>query len=356
MIFNSPQITRLIEKHSASPEYDIPSVVHLATFEKLAGERQYLESLFLEIPEQKQKHLLSRFASINRSQFWGAWFELMLYGWLKKLGRIDFEMQDGDPDFVLHSTHKIAIEARAILTPENEWLADKLLGRVFVLVRQIELPYVIDVLECSAKQKTFFETKRFLSEITRWLELNPNEKYSYDDKHNNHLKLSARYNPNLTRLYCGRVSALNRDLTALRNALSKKSTQHKILRISNTPYVIAVFLQSSSLSVHEVVSAWLGETVAYYDKAAGKLITTNDTSGIHYFGTEILHTSVSGTLVFRSSENLDRLCRELKVYWVENPFANDLIKIDDSIFPAENKLIVKNKNLSNVSMEWTNGI
>jgi hypothetical protein len=182
--------------------------MNLARNDKLIGERAYLESLFIQVPTEKRKQWLSRLASVDRGQFWGAWFEMMLFGWLKPLGDVVVEVGDNEPDFILDTHSRIAIEARTILTPKQEWLDDMLLGRVFVLFRELKQPFVVKVLECSAVQKEYFDGVRFSQEVSKWLDDEPDKNFSFDDKYLNHLTLSATFNSDLVSVYGVRHSGL----------------------------------------------------------------------------------------------------------------------------------------------------
>lgn len=354
MIFDSSELLNLCEKYSVSPVYDIPSIVHLARDEEYVGERKYLEDVFIEVSEEKRKQWLGRLVSDVRAQFWGAWFEMMLYGWLKPLGELIIETQNSEPDFILKGTSSVAIEARAILSAKEEWLEDKLISKIIVTFRQIRKPFTVRITECVPAQSGLFDKKLFHKRVTQWLDTNANEQIFYEDKYGNNLKLDATLTIGLKSVYGVHWGNLDRDLSILRKALSHKAKQHKALRESHIPYVIAIFLESYSLKPSNVVEAWLGKSVLQVDRIARTTVLTTDSTGIHYGGDEIAHTTVSGTLVFKSKYNESHLRRELESYWIENPFAEDTIKIDPKLFPAIERFLVTERTPTYCTMEWFN--
>ncbi len=80
MIFDSPKMITLREKYHNTPNYGVPEIVNLDRIDEYTGERSLLESLLLDANESRRKDWLGRLINIEDAQFWGAWFEIMLYG------------------------------------------------------------------------------------------------------------------------------------------------------------------------------------------------------------------------------------------------------------------------------------
>ena len=123
MIFDSEAMQRQRTKYAATPDDCAPKIVLLDRLAKTSGERSYLEELVVSVAESKRKGWLGRMLSDRDGQHLGAWFELMLYGWLRQVGEVHFEPEvEGDnPDFVLRTAgHRIAIEARVFQGVEAE--------------------------------------------------------------------------------------------------------------------------------------------------------------------------------------------------------------------------------------------
>ena len=99
------------------------------------------------------------------------------------------------------------------------------------------------------------------------------------------------------------------------------------------------------------MEAWLGKTVVVVDRNGGGIIETKtDESGIHFFGREIRHKSVSGTLVFTSRLSEEKKMKELTVSYIQNPYAENPLPID--LFPVDSRFIVVDKTEKNYVMDW----
>ena len=108
----------LFEEYFDKSDREVPYSVFLGRSNKLAEERRHLENLIISAPKSKHKDWISRILSVRYGQHIGAWFELMLFGWLSEIGNVEIEPKiKGDhPDFALNVEDKtIIIEARACI-------------------------------------------------------------------------------------------------------------------------------------------------------------------------------------------------------------------------------------------------
>jgi hypothetical protein len=118
VIFDSEAMLDLRRKYAALDNRHVPEVVFLDRSDRLAAEREILEYLLSVAPIAKQKDWLGRLVNEDNGQFWGAWFEIMLWEWLQAIGPVtpEPEIVGDKPDFVLTvGDQQIAIEARAYL-------------------------------------------------------------------------------------------------------------------------------------------------------------------------------------------------------------------------------------------------
>lgn len=354
MLFDSPEILAVCKKYAQAAIYEIPSIVRLATDEKYEGERRYLAALYNEMHPLKRKTWFHRFTSDNRDQFWGAWFELMLFGWLKPLGNVHQESGDGEPDLVLSLglNKEILLEAKAILEPKSDWIEEKYVARVFTLLREIEKPYAVRIASFIMATNGAFDEKKFIKDIDNWLSSTPEKEYVWSDKHGNSIVFVFVSKIPINRVNGARWSDLPRNVDVLKTALAKKAKQHKAKRNAEMPYVICLFLQSYSYLPRNVVEAWLGNSVFKVNTTTGEFIHTSDSTGIHYLGEKIVHTTVSGTLVFLQKYDEKNKKRDFDVHWIENPFADDNVKLDPNLFPLDNSFVVKDRGIDYVNMHW----
>ena len=82
MIFDSAEMLKLREKYRDFPNYEIPGIVFLDRFNGYEVERPFLEELFAMVRPSKQKDWFGRLVNIEAQQHIGAWFEIMLFGWM----------------------------------------------------------------------------------------------------------------------------------------------------------------------------------------------------------------------------------------------------------------------------------
>lgn len=354
MLFTSPDILALCKKYAQAAVYETPSVVRLATDKKCESERQYLEALYREMPPFKRNNWFHRFASADREQFWGAWFELMLFGWLKTFGKIQQELGDGQPDFILtlDTNREILIEAKTVLESKINWIEEKFVAKIFTFLREIELPYIVRVGRFVVAENDAFDKRKFVKDVGGWLSTTPEQKFNWSDRYGNMVNLILMSKTSSNQVHGVRWSELPRDIGMLKNALAKKAKQHRLQRKKKQPYVICLFLQSNSYLPRHVVEAWLGASIIKVNRVTGEIIHTSDNSGIHYLGERIVHTTVSGTLVFLQKFDNGLGRRDLDVYWIENPFSDEEIKLKDFVFSVVNSFVVKDRESDFVNMHW----
>lgn len=276
-------MSALRDKYAATLDNrDVPEIVFLDRSDRLAAEREILEHLLGAAPQFKQKDWLGRLVNEANEQFWGAWFEIMLWEWLQTVGSAvpEPEIEGNWPDYALTvGGQEIAVEARACLLSPNEREAERRL------------------LAGESRGLTWFRV----------------------------------------------------DGSGLKPPLREKAAQHQALRKAHHPYVLAIMLESTVLTAEEVVTAWFGDEVAIIVGEQVEAVTT-DRKGLHYWGSDIHHTSVSGTLVFKPSWRRDLKRRVLEAWYIENPFAS--VTVDPSLFPVQSRYVAVEKSPRGIHMGW----
>lgn len=113
--------------------------------------------------------------------------------------------------------------------------------------------------------------------------------------------------------------------------MKTKAGQHPKIRQSSHPYILAVYLEPVLCGAEEVVRAWFGDPSVTVDRETFEVVDTRiDRSGIAYFGTRVLHKTVSATLAFKAGYSQEAKRRFLKSWFVQNPYAD--IPIDPTLF------------------------
>jgi hypothetical protein len=352
VIFDSPKMIELREKYRDLPNYEVPEVVFLDRHEGYSGERLLLESLFTRVSPEKQKDWLGRFVNDLPQQHIGVWFEIMLYGWLMEHFDVvvEPEILGNFPDFVLNILEcQLAIEARAFLVPPEEREKKQKFYRIFSSLGSIQKPFSVNLkIEKLGEPIIIAE---FVESISLWLDTNAEQELIYNDGLGNSVKLSATQRSTLKKVGVISTEGFSVNPEVLKSPLSEKAGQHKALRKAGYPYVIAIFLEPSHLLAEEVSEAWLGRTIVVYDPDTDKVVEEKlDQSGIHYFGCEIRHKSVTGTLVFKANYDNIKKSRYLQAWYIQNPYAN--IVIDPKIFPVESRFVVVGHDDKMFEVKW----
>lgn len=352
MIFDSTQMKILRDKFKDLPNYEVPDIVFLDRHGEYEGERQLLEYLFSTVSYQKQQDWFGRLVNADFQPHVGAWFEIMLYGWLRERFSVQVEPEilGNFPDFGLElSKLQLAIEAKAFLVPPEERDRRQKLNRIISTLGGISKPFSV-ILKIEQLGENI-RNGEFVKAVINWLETAADQRLDYQDRRGNILQLSATPRSNLKKLGVISSEGVGVNPEVLRPPLSKKADQHKALRKAGYPYIIAIFLEPSHLSAEEVCEAWMGKTTIIYDVEINKVIEEKfDESGISFFKQEILHKSVTGILVFKAEYDGGRKSRYLHPWYIQNPYATTMI--DPNIFPVDSRFMVVGQNNEMFEMKW----
>jgi hypothetical protein len=360
MIFDSHRVQSLMLEYESEPDFLLPSVVFLARSKKLENECLYIESLIRQVAPAKHKEWLSRLLNVDDAQYLGAWFEIMLFGWMKNVGVVEVEpiIKGNYPDLsVVIGEQKAFVEARVVLKTISERNEEKFTNWIFWALRKIQKPYGISVID--AKASKLPQLADFCSKVENWLETTPQEKYVYEGGSANIvMEVIGEPNPKYGSIQAiGSIGEAKWIISEpLKEPLREKAHQHKAIRKASLPYIIAIFLDSPFLSAEEIAKAWFGEE-KWVIRAVGdehKVVDSYiDKSGIHFFGSEIRHKSISGTLVFKSEFIEAERRHFLKSWYIQNPFAQT--PIDSTALPVQGHLVVIERSETGFRLGWKNG-
>ena len=354
MLFDNPKIRQLCLRYNDEPDFAVPEIVRLARSPFLTGERMGIEHIFQTLPDAVQKNWRSRFISTDHVQHKSAWFEIMLYSWLGEIGvpTPEPEFLGNHPDFLLNvNGQEVVIEAKAVLIPESVRIQKAWVHEIQWLLNQIEeLSLVVNISEVNLTSR--IDAANFLEEVMPWLQNTSRSDFQYEDDQGNHINLEI-----LWRREQGGVATAGPsgsfwiDSSKLQRPLREKAHQHKAIRKSEYPYLIAIYLEDKVYSAEEIAEAWFGrETVVVDINTATAVDQRLDMSGIHYFGREIRHRSVSGTLVFQDYYNSNERSRRLQVWYIQNPYATK--PVDPTLFPVKGRFVVKGQDERRYQMGW----
>lgn len=355
MVFDNPRMIKLREKYQDNEDFEVPEVVFLDRHDGYSGERALIEQLVSSVNEEQQKRWTSDLIVDESGQHMGAWFEIMLYGWLREQFslKVNPVINGNNPDFALNTGDRpIIIEARAYTYTPEERQIRSIAGKVVWLLQRIEKPYFLHIKE--NRYGLEIDQNDFLQIVHTWLESTADKELHYQDHFGNDLTLAAEYKRNQTKIAVTSSRGFWVNPEALKSQLREKAKQHRALRNAGFPYVIAIFIEPSIVDAEEVVSSWFGQTTVTYNVETEEISDEFlDRTGILYFKNSIRHRSVSGTLAFKAGYDMAKKTRYLKAWYVENPFAEQ--KLDPAIFDVEAKFVIVEKKEEFVMLNWVRG-
>lgn len=351
MIFDSEEMAKLREKYKDEPDFRVPKIVFLDRTEAFSSERGLLEKLVESIDPAKRKGLFKRFLSIDDSQHVGAWFEILLYGWLKKFFETEYEpeIEGNYPDFQISTGYQnVILEAHVIQIGSDLKNDLKITSELFYALKQIQLPYIVHIKEHNLKGSP--NMGDFVDKTKIWLRTEPTKQFEYQFEDGATVILEAEYLKgagHVTSVGPSKFFSVSPD--PLKNPIGKKAKQHPAIRKAGLPYVIALLIESPTIDAEDIVNAWFGNLQIVFDPNTNKVVRQKfDLSGLHYYGKNIFHKTVSGTLVFKA--HLTELGHMFRVSYIENPYAS--VPISPSLFLAKKKWVVISKSKENIEMGW----
>ncbi|MFN8464582.1 MAG: hypothetical protein U0X20_03490 [Caldilineaceae bacterium] len=358
MIFDSPKVVRLLKHYAETTDYSVPDIVFLARSNFFSNERQCLETLIAEAPEPKQTDWINRLTETSHDKYIGAWFEIHLWAWLRSFGSAYVEPTYGEdkPDFILDTgSEQIAIEGKAILVDAAERKMQQWQSQVTYAIHGIQRPYMIEIdrLELTAAVPDLAD---FVDCVATWLDNQPTEPFYYHPADSVHIVLTClardqKYEHIVT---IGPTTTRASNPKSLHRPLRKKPGQHSDVRAAGLPYVVAIFIEPWHLSAEDIAEAWFGQGQIIYDVEHNAVTAhQHDGTGISYFGSQIQHTSVSGSLVFRASEPANSSCNPFRCWFIQNPFARTPVRSD--MFPVESSYVVEGRSPTAYQMRWRQG-
>lgn len=343
MIFDDPRVKKIRKKYESRPMYEWPEILRLATHAEFENERIVLENIMSSVSEECKNKWFNQFLSPRPDQYWGVWFELMLYEWLQNhfKDNVKRNIEEHTPDFELSTDEtKIQIEATAHVIPPDERARERNHLRIFDCLREIKKPYglFIDVEQIG----TTIDENALMEKVEKWI-MEPGEfDLLYTDDFGNRLVFKDKKRLNFDHVAPCSMKPFTYDQEALKKGLKRKALQHKKNLNPDSPYVIAIFLEAVALSGNDVKEEIFGKTQVVIDWNSNKVIKTRtDESGILYDRGKIKNKHISGFLAFRASidETLKR--RVFKSWYIENPYAS--VPIRTNLFPVDSKYIVIEK-------------
>lgn len=353
MVFDISEMKALRERYKDELSFRVPTVVFLDRYDGYKQERELIEELSRSLPPEKLKNWIGNFINTDRRQHIGAWFEIMLYGWLKPHFKVQVEpdINGKHPDFLIDiEDNQVLIESIAYLYSPEELIERAISSEFIYLLETIEKPFAIDI-EPIKYGKTI-NKKDFLKRANLWLDLSFDYPFRYEDKFGNILDLKVAYkikNKKIGVMVNGDVRLVDTD--QVKKPLHRKIQQHHALKENNSPYIIAIYLESWQYNADEVITAWFGRNQTVFDKNSGIIIREqNDLSGLAFHGRSIRNRGISGILVFKRTEYPYDGNEILNSWYIQNPYARH--KVNPESFPVDGRFVIVSSENKKHAMDW----
>lgn len=353
MIFDSQEMLQFKLKHKNTAIVFIPEILNLYDNPRLQNEKIILEKYFSKVSHIIQKRWLNTLISDNNGSFIGTWFEIMLYAWLDEFAKVDIEpyILFSKPDFIISAkNNKVILEAKAILIDPDERKKSTILNFIFKTLQSIKRKYLVRI------ESYYFNSipnqVDFKRSVIEWLDSNTDSLLDYSFENGrivlNSMKLDTT--DSVLVMTAGESLFINPD--PLKKTLKKKASQHKNLKKTGLPYVIATFIESPNYRSDDVVNAMFGNQKITIDINSNTVLRNSiDKTGFHFFGEKVVHTSLAGILVFKAKYYEKDLKRILTADYIENPYTKN--KLDFTIFPVKNIFSIKSITEHSYEMGWS---
>jgi hypothetical protein len=341
-------------RYADVPDHLAPKIILLDRQSKRAQERKHLERLIQSVSVAKSRDWLGRLLSPDGSHHLGAWLEITLCDWLQQIGpvRVEPEISGTWPDFgVLLGDREVYVEARVVLRDPTQADMERRSLEVEQALKGIKEPYIIGVHVFRLGGALDLDAVR--AHVIDWLHEQPYAAQSYRDDSGNWLRFTPTRALHLETVSAHRIIGGWASSQPIISPLRKKAGQHRALRQAGHPYVIAILLDSLLLSAEEVAEAWFGTSESGASLPTRQAVAEGASQrGLQFYGREVKHTTVSGTLVFTPVWDEQVKRRALQAYYIQNPYASTRVRLDPRLFPAEAYYEIAAHSPSTLTMEW----
>ena len=352
MIFDSERMQSLRKRYASIHPCEWPRILWVD--QAYPAWKTHLESLIQTVPPAVQKDWLQRLVHADDDQHMGAWFEMMLYGWLQQVGQVIVQphQETSQPDFLVKTREGDVFVEAFVLRPPRKWQQSR--GwkcRLWEVLEEIPRPFLIRIRRARCSH-AFHQWDELRSQVINWLDENPEEPFVWETA-DCILRLEALpwpTSPGTASVMDVSEEAIWVDVTPLEKRLRRKYKQHRAVRAQG-PFVLAVFFDRWDLAAGDVVTAWLGSERWIIDPHTLEVVRQDiDFSGLHYRGKgKPQYTHVSGTLAFHYGD-IQQQPPFLVGRYVQNPFAKH--PVDPNLWPVQARFVVVGETGASFKMKW----
>lgn len=308
----------LQEKYKGKSIYISPYIVRLTLDSHLSRKRRKIEKWFQDTPESVKSDILARLRSENSQQHFGAYYELVVREFFKKLGySVDMHPTFGndEPDLLVSGKNldkPIVIEVATVFD-DPEWeKEDQKLNRMLDQLDRIQHYYLLGITVESTPIPEHIDYDSLRNFVIGWFDsYNPDSTESIEttqyDKDG--LKLSLNLYPKKPKFRKKKAPIRGtHGLPArfisnkqLRNALRNKARKYNFVKEQGYPYIVAASLYNTFSDNDNVIDQIFGRHALTISRdAEGHVVNKQwgrDSSGICKYNQ---NTRLSGVITIKS--------------------------------------------------------
>jgi hypothetical protein len=319
----APDWVRLVQgKYPSIPRYTTPFIVRLALEPALSNERKKIEQWFEALPECVKLDIQQRLRSEDSHQHYGAYYELVMHAFLKKMGySVDIhpELEEGKPDLLISGNNlgkPLFVEVATVFDDPMWQKEQQKLHRMMEQLYQIEHYFFVHVSVLSDRIPKIVDYKALNGFVAQWLDsFDPEATHEFHEIRyqagglNLKLMLIPQKVPRKVHILGGWTPpARFIGGTQLRRVLQAKIKKYKSVKRRELPFVIALSFIDAPLDDDSIISELIGKVQLTITRTpAGKQVSKVgiDRSGLVIpklgFGGKAQNTRLSAVINIEST-------------------------------------------------------
>jgi hypothetical protein len=253
-VFDEGWVEALEQQYGSASKYTTPFVARLALDPVLARERAKIEEWFQTLPEDVKPDILGKLRYKNSHQHFGAYYELILYQFLKSVGySVDIhpKLKEGEPDLLVTGQNldkPLIIEVATVFDDPNWEKEEQKFNLILEQLYKIEHYFLVMVSVYSEHIPEGVDYKKLSQFIRGWLDsFDPKTTYTTQEIEYkaDGLRLKLTLIPKKTLKKTPIVGGYMLPARFIggkqvRSVLKKKINKYKSIRELKMPFIIAL--------------------------------------------------------------------------------------------------------------------
>jgi hypothetical protein len=273
IVFEEKWLEGLRKKYPVVSQYTAPFIAKLAFDPVLLNQRNKIEEWFKPLPDNAKPDICQRLRSEVSQQHFGAYYEILLYQFLRSLGYsadLHPELNGFQPDLLIMAenlNNPIIVEVATIFDDPHWQKEERKFNLILDELSKINHYFLVNVVVESEFIPENVDYARLNEFVIRWLDSFDTEKTR--ELHETEYKVNALHlNLTMFPLRMRRKSSIIGahslpvrwiESIQLKRVLQKKINKYKIAKKLNWPFLIAVSLTDAPLDRDDIVDELFGK-------------------------------------------------------------------------------------------------